>query len=296
MEEFYWSQFFNPICDVQKSDGNPTTSSYFDHGDHWVNIRRVIDDAGTSFNVRTSSSFHPFNQFDSTNAYSGWDSTNQNEYSCVVCQNLDASIESSLEMLVGDSYPNNQSEYYSTTEVQLTSNLVPLCNQICDASPREYSSTSLSDHFDSYTASIANLEGHHNLRYVADHLKSGGFLGSSCVKQTCGSGETEPKLQDTSCSFSHVPLCSMPNPLAYRVVLQWRYNNVPNWPSFDKKIPPGGSGVSVRTEMTGELEVTARVLAESVPMIFGTRALLKRALVPNAWRTHRVLSTLKSTR
>ena len=44
------------------------------------------------------------------------------------------------------------------------------------------------------------------------------------------------------------------------------------------------------------VEVTARVLAESVPMIFGTRALLKRALVPNACRTHRVLSTLKSTR
>ena len=45
-----------------------------------------------------------------------------------------------------------------------------------------------------------------------------------------------------------------------------------------------------------KLEVTARVLAESVPMIFGTRALLKRALVLNACRTHRVLSTLKSTR
>ena len=43
------------------------------------------------------------------------------------------------------------------------------------------------------------------------------------------------------------------------------------------------------------LEVTARVLAESVPLVFGTRAPLKRALVPTACRAHRVLSTLLST-
>jgi hypothetical protein len=49
----------------------------------------------------------------------------------------------------------------------------------------------------------------------------------------------------------------------------------------------------IRSRMS--LEVTARVLAESVLMFFGTRALLKRAPVPTACRALCVLSTLLST-
>ena len=51
----------------------------------------------------------------------------------------------------------------------------------------------------------------------------------------------------------------------------------------------------VSFDTSHELEVTARVLAESVLMYFGTRALLKRAPVPTSCRAHRVLSTLLST-
>ena len=54
-------------------------------------------------------------------------------------------------------------------------------------------------------------------------------------------------------------------------------------------------GRVIKLNLSSQLEVTARVLAESVLMFFGTRALLKRASVPTACRALRVLSTLLST-
>ena len=67
---YYWKYFFNPLCDFQEATSSNPFQATFSNQDYWINARRII--FGNKINIKTSSSWHLFNQLNSNNVYTGW--------------------------------------------------------------------------------------------------------------------------------------------------------------------------------------------------------------------------------
>ena len=75
------------------------------------------------------------------------------------------------------------------------------------------------DYSVAYTADINAGNGHFNMRYISDHLSTGGWGSQECTKIYCGVGQSEPKIQDSGCDHNNIrPLCVIQNPISYTKV------------------------------------------------------------------------------
>ena len=75
------------------------------------------------------------------------------------------------------------------------------------------------DYSVAYSTDINAGNGHFNMRYISDHLSTGGWRSQECTKIYCGVGQSEPKIQDSGCDHNNIrPLCVIQNPISYTKV------------------------------------------------------------------------------
>ena len=119
---YYWKYFFNPLCDRQLTNSNPFQTT-FSNQDYWINIRRSL--SGSEMNLKTSSSWQMYNQFDPNNLYTGWDAS----------QNVvdTGNFPNDYEYFIG----NGSNVYFGSNAAKLKVNHERICDD-CVASSDYY--------------------------------------------------------------------------------------------------------------------------------------------------------------
>lgn len=208
--EYYWHFFFNPMCSeigsaAVKSGANILGATY-SNSDYWVNLRREV--VGSELNVETTSKFHFFDQLDKNhNVYTGWDS-NQESIETGDFSNVHQQVIKTPANL-----DNRTHEFFSLTDFRKLENHEKLCGD-CNYN---YDTSDQKAYAQAYRNTINNGVSHLNMKYISQHITTGGYASKPCAKMYCGPDQTEPKVQDTMCDHNDIrPMCIIRNPLGYK--------------------------------------------------------------------------------
>lgn len=208
--EYYWHFFFNPMCSEigsasVKSGANVLGATY-SNSDYWVNLRREV--VGSELNVETSSKFHFFDQLNKLdNVYTGWDS-NQSPVETGEFSNVHQQIIKSPNHL-----NNKTHEFFTLAEFKDLSNHQKICGD-CNYN---YNTSDQKAYAQAYTNTLNGGSKHLNMKYISQHIDTGGYASKPCAKMYCGPDQTEPKVQDAMCDHNNIrPMCIIRNPLGYK--------------------------------------------------------------------------------
>lgn len=208
--EYYWHFFFNPMCSeigssAVKSGANVLGATY-SNSDYWVNLRREV--VGSELNVETTSKFHFFDQLDKlNNVYTGWND-NQEPVETGQFGNVHQQVIKSP-----GNEDNTTHEFFTLNEFRKLENHGKLCGD-CNYN---YDTSDQKAYAQAYRQTIISGTQHLNMKYISQHIDTGGYASKPCAKMYCGPDQTEPKVQDTMCDHNDIrPMCIIRNPLGYK--------------------------------------------------------------------------------